>query len=78
MEKYDLKPEELLVVDDLKPGYDMAHAAGVPLRQQAGRMISKKSKISCGRTVTGILRRCRSSKHFSLREIHFPLHEIHA
>ena len=30
MEKYDLKPEELLVVDDLKPGYDMAHAAGVP------------------------------------------------
>ena len=23
-------PEELLVVDDLKPGYDMARAAGVP------------------------------------------------
>ncbi len=30
MEKYDLKPEELLVVDDLKPGFDMAHVAGVP------------------------------------------------
>ena len=25
-----LKPEELLVIDDLKPGYDMAKAAGVP------------------------------------------------
>ena len=30
MKKYELKPEELLVVDDLKPGYDMACAAGVP------------------------------------------------
>ena len=25
-----LKPEEMLMVDDLKPGYDMARAAGVP------------------------------------------------
>ena len=25
-----LKPEEMLMVDDLKPGYDMAHAAGIP------------------------------------------------
>jgi phosphoglycolate phosphatase/pyrophosphatase PpaX len=31
MEKYDLKPEEILVVDDLKPGYDMARAAGVEI-----------------------------------------------
>jgi phosphoglycolate phosphatase/pyrophosphatase PpaX len=31
MEKYDLKPEEILVVDDLKPGYDMAKAAGVDI-----------------------------------------------
>ena len=30
MKNYGLKPEELLVVDDLKPGYDMAKAAGVP------------------------------------------------
>lgn len=30
MQTYGLKPEELLVVDDLKPGYDMAQAAGVP------------------------------------------------
>ena len=30
MEKFDLKPEEILVVDDLKPGYDMARGAGVP------------------------------------------------
>lgn len=31
MEKYDLKPEDILVVDDLKPGYDMAKAAGVDI-----------------------------------------------
>lgn len=29
MERYSLMPEEILVVDDLKPGYDMARAAGV-------------------------------------------------
>ena len=29
MEKYGLKPDEIIVVDDLKPGYDMARAAGV-------------------------------------------------
>lgn len=31
MEKYQLKPEEILVVDDMKPGYDMAKNAGVPV-----------------------------------------------
>ena len=30
MERFGLEPQELLVVDDLKPGYDMARAAGVP------------------------------------------------
>ena len=30
MESLNLPPEQLLVVDDLKPGYDMARAAGVP------------------------------------------------
>lgn len=30
MERYGLAPGEMLVVDDLKPGYDMARAAGVP------------------------------------------------
>ena len=30
MKTLSLKPEEMLVVDDLKPGYDMAKAAGVP------------------------------------------------
>ena len=30
MRRYDLKPEEMIVIDDLKPGYDMAQAAGVP------------------------------------------------
>ncbi|MBQ9252356.1 MAG: HAD hydrolase-like protein [Clostridia bacterium] len=30
MVKFDLQPEEMIVIDDLKPGYDMAQAAGVP------------------------------------------------
>ena len=30
MAKWGYQPGELLVVDDLKPGYDMAKAAGVP------------------------------------------------
>lgn len=30
MEDYSLRPDELLVIDDLKPGYDMARAAAVP------------------------------------------------
>ena len=30
MKTFRFRPEELLVVDDLKPGYDMANAAGVP------------------------------------------------
>lgn len=31
MEKYDLKPEQLLVVDDMKPAWEMAKSAGVPI-----------------------------------------------
>ena len=31
MQRYSLSPEEVLVVDDLKPGYDMARAAGVKI-----------------------------------------------
>lgn len=30
MTAYDLRPEELLMLDDLKPGFDMACACGVP------------------------------------------------
>ncbi len=30
MERFGLRPEQTLVVDDLKPGYDMAHVARVP------------------------------------------------
>ena len=30
MRELDLKPEEILMVDDLKPGYDMANSRGVP------------------------------------------------
>ena len=29
MARFSLRPEELLMIDDLKPGYDMARAAGV-------------------------------------------------
>ena len=29
MERFDLKPSDIIMVDDLKPGYDMARAAGV-------------------------------------------------
>ena len=35
MKRFDLKPEEILVVDDLKPGYDMAKAAGVDIAAAA-------------------------------------------
>lgn len=35
MEKYNLSPEEILVVDDLKPGYDMARGAGVDIAAAA-------------------------------------------
>lgn len=35
MAKYGLKPEDILVVDDLKPGYDMARAAGVHIAAAA-------------------------------------------
>ena len=31
MKKYDLQPQQLLVVDDLKPAWEMAQAAGVPI-----------------------------------------------
>ncbi len=31
MEKYHLQPQQMLVLDDLKPGYDMAKAVGVPI-----------------------------------------------
>lgn len=30
MRRFSLKPEQLLMIDDLKPGYDMATACGVP------------------------------------------------
>lgn len=35
MDKYNLSPDEILVVDDLKPGYDMARAAGVDIAAAA-------------------------------------------
>lgn len=35
LERFDLKKEEVIVLDDLKPGYDMAAAAGVPFAAAA-------------------------------------------
>ncbi len=35
MKRFDLSREEILVVDDLKPGYDMARAAGVDIAAAA-------------------------------------------
>lgn len=35
MEKYSLTPDQLIMVDDLKPGYDMARSAGVPFAAAA-------------------------------------------
>ncbi len=31
MDRFGLAPREMLVVDDLRPGYEMAHSAGVPI-----------------------------------------------
>ena len=31
MEKYNLKPQQLIVIDDMKPAYEMAKAAGVAI-----------------------------------------------
>lgn len=31
MKKYDLRPDQMLVVDDLKPAWEMARSAGVPI-----------------------------------------------
>ena len=30
LKRFDLRPEEVLMIDDLKPGYDMALSCGVP------------------------------------------------
>ena len=35
MRRYDLRPEEILMVDDLKPGFDMARSTGVPFAAAA-------------------------------------------
>ena len=35
LRRFDLKREEVMVLDDLKPGYDMAMAAGVPFAAAA-------------------------------------------
>ena len=51
MEKYSLSPSEILVVDDLKPGYDMARGAGVDFAAAGWaydvREISEFMKMNC-------------------------------
>lgn len=51
MKKYGFAPEELLVVDDMKPAYEMAHNAGVPIafaawsRQEGGVLWEEMRKL---------------------------------
>ena len=53
MNAFSMKPEELLVVDDLKPGYDMAKAAGVPFAAAGWAndipQIESFMRANCGR-----------------------------
>ena len=52
METFGYRPEELLVVDDLKPGYDMAREAGVPFAAAGWandiKKIEKFMRENCG------------------------------
>lgn len=51
MKKYSLKPEHLLVVDDLKPAWEMANGAGVPIafagwsKQEVPQIIKEMTKL---------------------------------
>jgi len=51
MEKYQLRPEQLLVVDDLKPAWEMARKAGVPIafaawsKQNVPQIIEEMTKL---------------------------------
>ena len=58
MERFVLRPEELLVVDDLKPGHDMARAAGVPFA--AAGWANDIPEPSLRRRVLLYLQDCRS------------------
>ena len=51
MKKYGLKPEQLLVVDDLKPAWEMARGAGVPIafagwsKQEVPQIVTEMTKL---------------------------------
>ena len=51
MKKYGLQPEQLLVVDDLKPAWEMARSAGVPIafagwsKQEVPQIVSEMTKL---------------------------------
>ena len=51
MARYGLKPEQMLMVDDLKTGYHMASAAGVPMafaawsRQECPKVLAAMSEL---------------------------------
>lgn len=51
MEKHNLKPEQLLVVDDLKPAWEMARGAGVPIafagwsKQDVPQIMSEMTRL---------------------------------
>ena len=57
MRKYNLSPEELLVVDDLKPAWVMCHNAGVPIGFAAW------SKVGCTDILEEMARLCDYTFH---------------
>ena len=60
MEKLHFAPGEMLVLDDLKPGYDMARRTS-PLPPRSGRTTFPRSKLSCAGTAASASRPSRSS-----------------
>ena len=57
MKKYSLQPEEILVVDDLKPAWVRCHNAGVPIAFAAW------SKESCPAIMEEMSRLCNYTFH---------------
>ena len=66
MRLYDLRPDELLMVDDLKPGYDMAHACGVPFACAGWSHDDPEIRAFCAASAIFISRPCRSSSRCCL------------
>ena len=66
MEKFNLKPEEILVIDDLKPGFDMAKAAHVPFAAacwcfniEENKKFMQRNADFCFETVEELNKHCK-------------------